>query len=96
MPGKAFCPGPSVSLMFHEPAPELHLQQRMPIYIPGVSFHYLYLHAAVSLPDCPGGSVQFKCALVCRQVTRVKTLMLLYVCITASYVCHIIIVIGRK
>lgn len=55
MPGEAFWPGPSVSVMFHESAPVLQLQQRMPIYIPGVSFHYFYLHAAVSLPDWSGG-----------------------------------------
>lgn len=61
--------------------------KRMPIYIPGVSFHYFYLHPAVSLPDWSGGSVQFKCPLARRQVTRVKTLMLLYVCVTASLTC---------
>lgn len=43
-----------MSGMFHEPELVLQLQWRMPIYIPGVSFHYFYLHAAVFLPDQPG------------------------------------------
>lgn len=57
MPGEAFWPGPSVSVMFHESASVLQLQQRMPNYIPGVSVHYFYLHAAVSLPDWSGGDL---------------------------------------
>lgn len=51
MSSTVFWPGLSVSGMFHEPELVLQLQWRMPIYIPGVSFHYFYLHAAFSLPD---------------------------------------------
>lgn len=43
-----------VSGMFHELEPVLQHQRRMPIYIPGVSFHYFYLQAAVSQPDRSG------------------------------------------
>lgn len=87
-PGEAFWPGPSVcQWCFMSLRQCCNSCKRMPIYIPGVSFHYFYLHPAVSLPDWSGGSVQFKCPLVRRQVTRVKTLMLLYVCVTASLTC---------
>lgn len=57
MPGEVFWPPPSVCQWCFM---SLQLQQRMPIYIPGVSFHYFYLHAAVSGPGSPGGSVRFK------------------------------------
>lgn len=57
MPGEVFWPPPSVCQLYFM---SLQLQQRMPIYIPGVSFHYFYLRVAVSWPGSSGGSVRFK------------------------------------
>ena len=75
-----------VSGMFHElELVLLQLQWRMPIYIPGVSFHYFYLHAALSLPDQSGF-----CAIqisFTAQVTQVNMLVfLLSMCFSPSCV----------
>lgn len=63
----------------------------MPIYIPGVSFHYFYLHAAFSLPDQSGIYV-IQISLT-TQVTHVKMvvfLFYLYVSVSLCLVCIII------